>query len=827
MATQVLGTLAVNLEAQTKAFSKDLEKAQSAVSKFSGGLAKMSLAAGAAFAGLSLGIKKAVAASSQQLQAERQLANAFQATGEAVNVERIKDLASELQRVTTFGDETSLMAASMLARFGATENAVVELLPRLQDMSAAMGVDLNTATQTVGKALAGQVGTLSRYSIVLSKTEKDIVAAGTAQEKLAVLTAALDKRFKGAAKTVATDAAGAMAQFNNIAGDLLEEIGFILDKPVGEFFRDMAQSVSDVIKRVQNLSPEFKAFIGDMIIATTKVLGIVAALGTLGIALKAVGAISAIALSPMLLTIGAVAVALAGVLSIVGAIKRVMTDFAGEDLTGDSTFLGELKANLRVGLETVLPEEITNQFKSLGDTSKKVADEQKKLEESLQKVNRGFATATKAGGAFDFGKMDIDEGLGPGGIDIGAFDFSELGESFGEVILEVEKAVTPLRKIADGLAAEASGLTGAMGTAGELVNAAAQGFAQGGPIGAFVAVIGTIATKLEAVTATMDIINEDLEVFFDSLSELFEPMREATQATSNVLQPIFQSMGKVFKKLGNIISATNKPLLALLPLFQVIGKGFDTFAGVLSVFEKAIGFVTNIMTEIAKFFVNAFNWVVEIFADIGDLIGVGNEIRKLKVDMSELSDTAVELNAAMTTVKGTFEDGSSITREFAAQIGRDGKRFGKTLGVLESLGADLSEKAFSQLLKAFGAQVEVTENTSGALDSLAETANEVSEALTNVPSGFKVALERFQATMVDPLLAGSNPLALAGVPGQSASLLSEDSSAGARINIEKIEVPDPEGLVGLLQNAEEFLSFATKGTSQATGAPYSVDRQGS
>ena len=182
-----VGRLGVELAANIDKFASDMGKATSAVGRFGTAVKASSLAAGAGFAALGFGIFKVTEASSAQLDAELQLQNAFQATGQALDLDRIKSYAAALQDVTKFGDEVTLSAAGTLARFGQTQDAVEALLPRLQDMSTAMGVGLKTATEAVGKALSGQTGALGRYGVALTEAERASLKTGNAQERLAVV----------------------------------------------------------------------------------------------------------------------------------------------------------------------------------------------------------------------------------------------------------------------------------------------------------------------------------------------------------------------------------------------------------------------------------------------------------------------------------------------------------------------------------------------------------------------------------------------------------------------------------------------------------------
>ena len=159
-----------------------------------------------------------------------------------------QDFASQLQTTTKFGDETILSAAALIETLGNLEaDALKPATQAAADMAAALGIDLQTAAQLVGKAAAGEVGTLSRYGL---QVEKGKDAAETFANALEVL----NSKFGGAAASQVNTYSGATAQLGNIIGDVKEEIGFIIInnqtlinvmRAVGEIFNKVGASIKD------------------------------------------------------------------------------------------------------------------------------------------------------------------------------------------------------------------------------------------------------------------------------------------------------------------------------------------------------------------------------------------------------------------------------------------------------------------------------------------------------------------------------------------------------------------------------------------------------
>jgi hypothetical protein len=188
------------------------------------GMAKSLLATGGAIfsiQALARAMRGAIDAYKVQEIAEAKLAAALRATGRQydISLRGLADYASELQRVTTFGDEVTISAMAMLQQLGdLDEQGLRKITPLVQDFATAMGVDLQTAASLVGKTLGSSTNALSRYGV-------QIDAAAPKEKKLAELTAILEEKFGGFSQQVALTGSGALAQLNNIMSDIQEEGG--------------------------------------------------------------------------------------------------------------------------------------------------------------------------------------------------------------------------------------------------------------------------------------------------------------------------------------------------------------------------------------------------------------------------------------------------------------------------------------------------------------------------------------------------------------------------------------------------------------------------
>ena len=193
---------------------------------------KSLLAAGGIIFGfhqLANAIKSSIIEYQKQETAEAKLRAAIKATGNEglISAKSIGRLASELQRTTTFADDVTISAAAMLQQLAnLDERRLKDLIPRVQNLAAAMNMDLVSAATLVGKTIGTTTNALSRYI-----GELDL--SGSKSDKTAKLIQALDAKFAGMAETLGTTAAGQIIRFQNALGDLKEVVGEVFVRGIG------------------------------------------------------------------------------------------------------------------------------------------------------------------------------------------------------------------------------------------------------------------------------------------------------------------------------------------------------------------------------------------------------------------------------------------------------------------------------------------------------------------------------------------------------------------------------------------------------------------
>ena len=220
-------------QADVEIKAKDQTKAGVASAKKGvGGLTKAVKAYGAEMAAAYLIIRKAYkvvkelteAYGIQQL-AVTELESALKATGKYTPQlsSKLQQLASDLQKLTTFGDEETLSATAMLQSLAElNEEGLLKLIPSVQDLAiGAFKGDLMTAMTMVGKTLGSSTNALSRYGIEIDMT-------ATQTEKLAQLQDKINEKWGGRAQAVAKTYTGQVKQLKDQYGDLKEDLGEIV-----------------------------------------------------------------------------------------------------------------------------------------------------------------------------------------------------------------------------------------------------------------------------------------------------------------------------------------------------------------------------------------------------------------------------------------------------------------------------------------------------------------------------------------------------------------------------------------------------------------------
>jgi hypothetical protein len=157
----------------------------------------------------------------------------------------LQDFANALQQVTVIGDDASLEMLSLALTFTKTTDQAKSLYTAALDLSAATGIDLNTAVEQLGKTLTGSAGGLTVYETKLQSLSKEQLKAGAGIDAIAA-------KFKGAAESQAQTFGASLIQLNNNFGEVLESIGqFITASPLFiQTIKDISTGFAQAAKNI-------------------------------------------------------------------------------------------------------------------------------------------------------------------------------------------------------------------------------------------------------------------------------------------------------------------------------------------------------------------------------------------------------------------------------------------------------------------------------------------------------------------------------------------------------------------------------------------------
>lgn len=304
MSSKKLASLIIKISANSAQAQKELQTLEAKVGDFGksmqrlgSNLTKYVTVPLTAIAGLS------VKAANTQLQAETRLLAALKNRHDVQ--QRLISQASEIQSRTTYGDEAIIEQQAYLAALGLTEDQIRETIEASVQLSAAMGIELESAVRNLAKTYSGLAGELGESMPALREMTAEQLKSGEAIRFV-------NREYKGFAEAVADTGAGSLQQLKNKIGDLAEKLGIALLPVINkvsdwlgklvDWFSNLSPATQDIIAKMVALA----AAIGPVLVVGGKLLTIIPMIKAAFISLTGpIGAVVA--------TITALVVALNGV----------------------------------------------------------------------------------------------------------------------------------------------------------------------------------------------------------------------------------------------------------------------------------------------------------------------------------------------------------------------------------------------------------------------------------------------------------------------------------------------------------------------------------
>jgi hypothetical protein len=214
----------------SQGFDKTEKKATASVGKMDLALATfagniVANVAGKAISFLVSSLGEVVDAAQRQEDAINSLNAALRQSGDFSGAasQDLQDYASELQKITRFGDEAIIEQLAFAKSMGATTEQAKKIVAAATDMSAALNMDFNAAVRNITKTLGGLKGELGESISELGLLTKEQLQAGAAIDLIA-------GKFAGQAQAATATYSGRVEQLSNSWGDLLENVGMFVTK---------------------------------------------------------------------------------------------------------------------------------------------------------------------------------------------------------------------------------------------------------------------------------------------------------------------------------------------------------------------------------------------------------------------------------------------------------------------------------------------------------------------------------------------------------------------------------------------------------------------
>ena len=168
-----------------------------------------------------------------QIEQETKLTTIMKQRMSATNeqIDSVKKLAAEQQRLGVIGDEVQLAGAQQVATFLNEADSIKTLLPAMNDLLAQQnGLNATTSDAVnignlMGKVLQGQTSALKRVGISFSDAEEQVLKYGTESERAAMLAQVITNNVGHMNQALAQTDAGKQKQLANTMGDIKEQFG--------------------------------------------------------------------------------------------------------------------------------------------------------------------------------------------------------------------------------------------------------------------------------------------------------------------------------------------------------------------------------------------------------------------------------------------------------------------------------------------------------------------------------------------------------------------------------------------------------------------------
>jgi hypothetical protein len=353
-------------------------------------------------------------------------------------------------------------------------------------------------------------------------------------------------------------------------------------------------------------------------------------------------------------------------------------------------------------------------------------------------------------------------------------------------------ALRKAKELADAIARAAdeakqaltSKFTQAFGRISEVIQNFQEGVTAGGVLGGIGAVVGDLLSQSDTFASVIGLVTNFLQMVANILGSTLAPVLPLLASMFNMLAPLLEALTPI---LVSILA----PLQAIAPVFELIGMLFRGLAPVVSILGQILLVLIEPLTLLAGPIMKAFFAVVRVLA-----IGI----------LYVIKGVGTVWNALVGFVQSVFKALSKIPLIGGAFKGmvKDLEKMKVPMNEVNGALDTLKNTSYESAAANSAASVATWQN--------AEATQKATEALTNVPQGFKVALARF--TSQDPLTGSpTTPLAPSPFsPSPAAPVAGSGNVTVGQIVVEGVE--DPEETARSVWNELKREQNRRRGTSE-------------
>lgn len=204
-----------------------------------------------------------------------------------VTADQVDQLASSLQKVTKFSDETIRTGENMLLTFTSIGKDIFpQATETMLDMSQALGQDVKSSAIQLGKALNDPINgvtALRRVGVKFTDAQQDVIKSlvetGKTAEAQKLILQELQTEFGGSAKAAGDTFAGKLEILKNSFNDVQEAIGKAIVDALTPFAKQLSdfvateqfkQWVTEVTKWISENLPKAINYVTDTVIPALK-----------------------------------------------------------------------------------------------------------------------------------------------------------------------------------------------------------------------------------------------------------------------------------------------------------------------------------------------------------------------------------------------------------------------------------------------------------------------------------------------------------------------------------------------------------------------------